>query len=335
MEMGEVTEQGAEQVSMDMEDAVIRTENLSKTYKRWFRPGTCALNDLTITVPKGSIFGFLGPNGAGKTTTIKILMDLIKCTAGKAYVLGKPSYDVDVKAKIGFLPDSPAFSPQLTAYEFLNICAKLLRLPSEVRPGRIEEVLSDVKMADHARDKIGSFSRGMLQRVGVAQALLNKPELLTLDEPLLGLDPFGRQEFKNIILSQRERGTSVFFSSHILSDVEEICDRIAILNKGRLLCTGRLDELLSANGATVTIAPGHDDILKDLITTASGTSRQPDGAWVLNFEHLESVKPRLDELAGSFPEAVKVSAGHEKLEDFFFRCLENDRSKAAMDDEAK
>lgn len=160
MEMGEVTEQGAEQVSMDMEDAVIRTENLSKTYKRWFRPGTCALNDLTITVPKGSIFGFLGPNGAGKTTTIKILMDLIKCTAGKAYVLGKPSYDVDVKAKIGFLPDSPAFSPQLTAYEFLNICAKLLRLPSEVRPGRIEEVLSDVKMADHARDKIGSFSRG-------------------------------------------------------------------------------------------------------------------------------------------------------------------------------
>lgn len=120
---------------MDMEDAVIRTENLSKTYKRWFRPGTCALNDLTITVPKGSIFGFLGPNGAGKTTTIKILMDLIKCTAGKAYVLGKPSYDVDVKAKIGFLPDSPAFSPQLTAYEFLNICAKLLRCRRKSVPG--------------------------------------------------------------------------------------------------------------------------------------------------------------------------------------------------------
>ena len=140
-------------------------------------------------------------------------MDLIKATSGKAYVLGRPSSDVEVKAKIGFLPDSPAFSPQLTAREFLNICAKLLRLPPEGRPERIEEVLETVKMADHAKDKIGSFSRGMLQRIGVAQAILNKPELLILDEPLLGLDPFGRQEFKNIILEQQKRGTSVFFST--------------------------------------------------------------------------------------------------------------------------
>ena len=187
-------------MSAVMEGAVIQTENLSKVYKRWFRPGTFALNNLTITVPRGSIFGFLGPNGAGKTTTIKILMDLIKATSGKAYVLGRPSSDVEVKAKIGFLPDSPAFSPQLTAREFLNICAKLLRLPSEGRAERIEEVLETVKMAEHAKEKIGSFSRGMLQRIGVAQAILNKPELLILDDPCLGLDTASRRNFMEMLV---------------------------------------------------------------------------------------------------------------------------------------
>ena len=311
-----------------MEGAVIQTENLSKVYKRWFRPGTFALNNLTITVPRGSIFGFLGPNGAGKTTTIKILMDLIKATNGKAYVLGRPSSDVEVKGKIGFLPDSPAFSPQLTAREFLNICAKLLRLPSEGRAERIEEVLETVKMAEHAKEKIGSFSRGMLQRIGVAQAILNKPELLILDEPLLGLDPFGRQEFKNIILEQQKRGTSVFFSSHILSDVEEICNRIAILNKGKLLCTGRLDELLACSGTSVTIAPGHDDILKELIAMAAGTEKQPDGAWVLNFGRNEEAVQRAEALSVKNPGALMISAMHENLEEFFFQTLEKDRAES-------
>ena len=329
-------------MSAVMEGAVIQTENLSKVYKRWFRPGTFALNNLTITVPRGSIFGFLGPNGAGKTTTIKILMDLIKATSGKAYVLGRPSSDVEVKAKIGFLPDSPAFSPQLTAREFLNICAKLLRLPSEGRAERIEEVLETVKMAEHAKEKIGSFSRGMLQRIGVAQAILNKPEqllclaavmvmqpdLLILDEPLLGLDPFGRQEFKNIILEQQKRGTSVFFSSHILSDVEEICNRIAILNKGKLLCTGRLDELLACSGTSVTIAPGHDDILKELIAMAAGTEKQPDGAWVLNFGRNEEAVQRAEALSVKNPGALMISAMHENLEEFFFQTLEKDRAES-------
>ena len=313
-----------------MEGAVIQTENLSKVYKRLFRPGTFALNNLTISVPRGSIFGFLGPNGAGKTTTIKILMDLIKPTNGRAYVLGRPSSDVEVKAKIGFLPDSPAFSPQLTAREFLNICAKLLRLPSEGRAERIEEVLETVKMADHAKDKIGSFSRGMLQRIGVAQAILNKPELLILDEPLLGLDPFGRQEFKNIILEQQKRGTSVFFSSHILSDVEEICNRIAILNKGKLLCTGRLDELLSTSGdgaSSVTIAPGNDGIFRELVGMASGTAKQPDGSWVLNFDGSAEAARKIEELSAKHPEAVKVAAQHETLEEFFFQTLEKDRAR--------
>ncbi len=308
-------------------ETVIQTENLTKIYKRLFKAGNRALDSLTISVPKGSVYGFLGPNGAGKTTTIKILMDLIKCSSGTAFVLGKPSYDVEVKGHIGFLPDSPAFSPQLSAYEFLNICGKLLKIPSADRGPRIEEVLQTVKMYPHMKDKIGSFSRGMLQRIGVAQAILNQPDLLILDEPLLGLDPYGRQEFKQIILGQQARGTSVFFSSHILSDVEEICDHVAILNKGKLLCAGRLDNLLGAKGFTVIIPPHHDDILKELITMASNTSRKEDGTWVLSFPQDDGIKEKVNSITARSSETINVSASHEKLEEFFFRTLDEDNKR--------
>ena len=200
-------------------------------------------------VSSRNICGFLGPNGAGKTTTIKILMDLIKATSGKAYVLGRPSSDVEVKAKIGFLPDSPAFSPQLTAREFLNICAKLLRLPSEGRAERIEEVLETVKMAEHAKEKIGSFSRGMLQRIGVAQAILNKPELLILDEPTSGLDVLSRDELMDILSDYVADGEhSVIFSTHITADLEQIADSIAYLHNGQLLFQENKDDLLQEYG---------------------------------------------------------------------------------------
>ncbi len=307
-----------------MDEYVIQTEGLSKCYRHWFSRGPKALDNLTISVPRGSVFGFLGPNGAGKTTTIKILMDLIKPTEGSAMVLGKPAYDVDVKKRIGFLPDSPAFSKQLSAREFLSICAKLLRIPSDVRNETIEEVLHTVKMAEHAKEKLGSFSRGMLQRIGVAQALLNKPELLILDEPLLGLDPYGRQEFKQIIIEQQKKGTSVFFSSHILSDVEEICDRIAILKKGHLLCTGELNALLAASGVNVVIAAGADEIFKELMADAEGSVKNPDGGWTLSFPHNDPrLMEKIEELKKAHPDELTISASREKLEDFFFRTVEN------------
>lgn len=308
-----------------MEENVIVIEGLSKNYKRWFSAkGTKALDNLTISVPRGSVFGFLGPNGAGKTTTIKILMDLIKPTEGTAIVLGKPAYDVDVKKRIGFLPDSPAFSKQLTAREFLSICAKLLRIPSEQRNETIEEALHTVKMTEHAKEKLGSFSRGMLQRIGVAQAILNKPELLILDEPLLGLDPYGRQEFKQIIIEQQKKGTSVFFSSHILSDVEEICDRIAILKKGHLLCTGELDKLLAASGINVVIAAGADKVFKELMADAEGSVKNPDGGWTLSCPHNNpELLKKIEDMKKDSPDALTISASREKLEDFFFRTVEN------------
>ncbi len=307
-------------------EVVIRTENLSKVYKRLFKKGKKALDSLTISVPKGAVYGFLGPNGAGKTTTIKILMDLIKASSGSAYVLGKPSYNVEVKGYIGFLPDAPAFSPQLSAYEFLNICGKLLKIPSTERAARIEHVLEVVKMSPHTREKIGSFSRGMLQRIGVAQAILNQPQLLILDEPLLGLDPYGRQEFKQIILSQQAKGTSVFFSSHILSDVEEICDHVAILNNGKLLCAGRVDDLLGSSGFRVIIPPNNDEVLKELITMASDTSRKDDGTWLLSFAQDDEIRGKVDSITCKASGSIKVKAAHEKLEDFFFRTLKEDNN---------
>ena len=309
-----------------LDSFVIQTENLTKEYSTWLRKAKRpALNNLTISIPKGSVFGFLGPNGAGKTTTIKILMGLIRPTGGMATVLGKPYDDVEVKNRIGFLPDSPAFTPQLSAMEFLDVCARLLKIPSSKRKQRVEEVLEIVRMAPHAKSKVGTFSRGMLQRVGIAQAILNSPELLILDEPLLGLDPYGRQEFKEIILEQRDKfGASVFFSSHILSDVEEICDRIAILKKGHLLCTGELDSLLAASGVNVVIAPGADQIFKELMADAEGSVKNPDGGWTLSFPHnAPQLTEKIEGLKKEFPDALTISASREKLEDFFFRTVEN------------
>ncbi len=308
---------------------VIKTENLTKTYGWLFwKRKEPALDSLNIQIPKGTIFGFLGPNGAGKTTTIRLLMDLIKPTGGSATVLGRPTDDTDIKNKIGFLPDTPAFGTYLTAYEFLQVCARLLRIPQELRKKRIDEVLETVKMSKSAKLKLGTFSRGMLQRIGIAQAILNKPELLILDEPLLGLDPYGRQELKEIIINQKLSGTNVFFSSHILSDVEQICDHIAILNKGKLLCCGRLDELLSSTGFKITVAAGCDAPVKELMADASGTNKLPDGSWELAFPKDEAIKAKLDTLIHRFPEAVKIDSSRENLEEFFFRTVEEAERKS-------
>lgn len=292
-----------------------------------------ALKDLTISIPKGSVFGFLGPNGAGKTTTIKILMGLIRPTGGTATVLGKPYDDVEVKNRIGFLPDSPAFTPQLSAMEFLDVCARLLKIPSSKRKQRVQEVLEIVRMSPHAKSKVGTFSRGMLQRVGIAQAILNSPELLILDEPLLGLDPYGRQEFKEIILEQRDKfGASVFFSSHILSDVEEICDSISILNKGRLLCAGKLSDLLShdtGNGILVKIVKC-DEAVKELMTSADNVQKKENDEWELTFKTATpELEKKIADLSARFGDSVKRLNAKEDLETFFFGKIEEDNLEKA------
>jgi len=305
-----------------MAEIAVFTENLSKTYG-WllWKKKTPSLTDLNLSIPKGVVFGFLGPNGAGKTTTIRLLMDLIKPSAGTALILGKPTSDHDVKERVGFLPDCPAFQPYLTANEFLNICAKLLRVPSGERKKRIADVLETVNMTEHARSKLGGFSRGMTQRIGIAQAILNNPDLLILDEPLIGLDPLGRQELKNIILSQKRRGTNVFFSSHILSDVEKMADYVGILNRGKLLCYGTLDELLGDTGHKAKIRPGMDDMAKDLLSDATSSTKLADGGWELVFNSGAAIDQKLKSLKSAHPEAIDISSSKENLEDFFFRKI--------------
>jgi len=305
-----------------MEEFVIRTENLTKVYGRLFwKKKDPSLDCLNLQIARGTIFGFLGPNGAGKTTTIRLLMDLIKPTSGKAWVLGKPADDVKVKLRIGYLPDGPAFSSYLKAGEFLNICAKLLKIPSAERKKRIAEVLEIVKMSEHANSKLGGFSRGMIQRIGIAQSILNKPELLILDEPLVGLDPHGRQELKDIINEQKKQGTNVFFCSHILSDVESICDHVGILSRGKLLCCGAIGDLLSETGYRILIKPGLDQVMQQLMPEASSSSKLSDGGWELIFNENIAIKNKIDELIKVNPGSIVCSPSRESLEEFFFRKI--------------
>ncbi len=308
---------------------VIEIKNLSKCYGSFFwSKKVHALKNLTLDIPKGAVFGFLGPNGAGKTTTIKLLMDLIKPTSGEAMVMGYPPENVQIKKQIGFLPDAPAFSSYLTANEFLKICAKLLGIPAADRKKRIEEVLAIVKMSKHAKSKLGGFSRGMIQRIGIAQAILNHPKLLILDEPLVGLDPHGRQELKDIIFQQKAVGTNVFFCSHILSDVEKICDHIGILCEGELLCSGSTDELLSETGSILHIKPGQDEIAKSMLTEATETVRLPDGGWELSFPTGDEILSKLKKIKEQNKDVVAVTSSKEDLEKFFFRKIESRTSES-------
>lgn len=224
---------------------ILKTEALCKTFKVgfWGRQ-VAALEGLDLEVRQGEVFGFLGPNGAGKTTTLKILMGLIYPTSGKAWLFGKDIGDRDAKSRLGFLPESPYFYDYLTGAEFLRFYADLFGLRTVIANRRIEELLDLVGMT-HARDlQLRKFSKGMLQRIGIAQALINDPELVVLDEPMSGLDPIGRKEIRDLILRLKESGKTIFFSSHILHDAELLCDRVSILVKGRLVAMGRVSDLI-------------------------------------------------------------------------------------------
>ncbi len=308
-----------------MSESAILTEGLTKQYRRWIGGKTKpALSNLNLDVPRGIVFGFLGHNGAGKTTTIRCLMDLIRPTGGKAYVLGEPIGQVRIRAKIGYLPDNPAFSPHLTANQFLNLCSKLLRIPTESRGQRIGDVLKEVSMVEHARRPLKEFSRGMIQRIGIAQALLNDPELLILDEPLVGLDPHGRKDLLDIVRRRKEMGTCIFFCSHILSDVEKLCDQVGILSQGELKMAGPLAELLTATGLDVCIPPSQEELAKELMMKADGSTHNDTDGWVLSFKKEENIK---ELRARELPSGVSLKDQKESLEDLFFRLTKKENAE--------
>ncbi len=229
-----------------MAEPVIAVEELRKTFAfGFFRRKVQAVRGISFSVERGEIFGFLGPNGAGKTTTIKMLMGLIFPTGGKLNLLGRPVPDVGAKRRLGFLPESPYFYDYLSGRELLDLAGRLFDLQSVERRRRAEALLARVGLADAAALPLRKYSKGMLQRLGLAQALVNDPELVVLDEPMSGLDPIGRKEIRDLIAQLRSDGKTVFFSTHILSDVEMLCDRCAILVRGQLRDVGPLDRLLS------------------------------------------------------------------------------------------
>jgi ABC-2 type transport system ATP-binding protein len=225
----------------------VHTIELRKEYRR-----TTALAGVSMTVERGEVFGFLGPNGAGKTTAVKLLLGLARPTGGEAMVLGAPAGDVETRRKIGYLPELFRFQAWLTAREVLVLHCRLLGLSRSRWAGAVAESLDIVGLTERAGDKVGSFSKGMQQRLGLGVALLGEPELVILDEPTSALDPVGRHDVREVVRNLRDRGASVFLNTHLLEEVEHVCDRVAVIDKGRTIATGTLPELLG-QGARIRL----------------------------------------------------------------------------------
>ncbi len=254
-----------------MSDLVIDTRGLRKEYG-----SKVAVADLTLDVRPGEVFGFLGPNGAGKTTSIKMLLSLIEPTAGQATLLGRPLGDLAARAKIGYLPEHFRFHEWLRADEFLNLHGELYGMDRAARGAAVPRLLKLVGLEDRAATKLGAFSKGMLQRIGLAQALLNDPALVFLDEPTSGLDPIGRRVVRDIITDLRQRGMAVFLNSHFLSEVEKTCDRVAFIRSGRILQTASLKEFeAEAMQVVVRVGQPTPELLTGLARFGQNVVQEP------------------------------------------------------------
>jgi len=300
---------------------VIKTENLTKVFKVGFQgKKITALSDLNLNVHQGEIFGFLGPNGAGKTTTIKILMGLIYPTSGNALLFGRPAGETKIKERIGFLPEQPYFYDYLTAAEFLTFYGRLFGIPGGELRSRMEALLPMVGLS-HARDiQLRKFSKGMLQRVGIAQALINYPDLVVLDEPMSGLDPVGRKEVRDMILRLRDEGKTVFFSSHIIPDVELICNRVGILLKGKLVNVGKLNEILEARVKYVEIvAQGGEESLPGSLRQMGASVYEASDQMSIRIPDESQIDGVLDRIREAKGKIVSVIPQKETLEEHFMK----------------
>jgi ABC-2 type transport system ATP-binding protein len=239
------------------DDVVIETRNLTKVYRDfWGRQKVRALKALDLEVRRGEIFGLLGPNGSGKTTTIKLLLGLLFPTSGRALVFDKDAADVSKNERIGYLPEESYLYKFLNADETLDFYARLFNIPASERQERVDRLIQEVGLAKHRRRQLKEYSKGMTRRIGLAQALINDPELILLDEPTTGLDPIGTREMKDLILRLRGEGKTVLLCSHLLPDIQDVCDRIAILHQGELKELGRIDSLLTVQEETEIRAKG-------------------------------------------------------------------------------
>jgi ABC-2 type transport system ATP-binding protein len=303
-------------------NAVVQTWNLRKVYRTgfWLNQKNESLKDCSIEVYRGETFGLLGPNGAGKTTLLKTLLGIVRPTAGRAVLLDRPIGDRQVKNRIGYLPENAYYYDYLTAWELLDFVGGLFEIPNRLRQQRIHQLLDLVGLAKTAAKKkqLRKYSKGMVQRVGIAQALINDPEIVFLDEPMSGLDPLGRYQVREIILSLKQQGKTIFFNSHILADVEKICDRVAILALGDLIAYGSLEELLgSSDRYQVAVKGGEPEDLNPWIDALS----YQDSCWHGQLK----VNPQefINYLSNTDIQLLNLNLARPSLEEFFVRELQN------------
>jgi ABC-2 type transport system ATP-binding protein len=310
----------------------VSTFELTKDYAVgfWRKRPYRALDRLTLDVEAGEVFGFLGPNGAGKTTTLKLLMQLVFPTSGRAEMLGRPLGDLRTKRRVGFLPENPYFYDYLTAEELLTYFAALFGYRGADRRARTSRMLDEVGVGAERRMPLRKFSKGMLQRVGIAQALINDPELVILDEPMSGLDPLGRRDVRALILRLRDSGCTVFFSSHVLSDAEALCSRVAILAKGRLVASGRLTEMLAfqARGWELVMANLSDAAVAALGSRVIRAVRIGEGRYAFELPLDPPPERLVAQLTAEGARLISLNPVRDTLEDFFVRQVSTPEATA-------
>ncbi len=295
----------------------VQTVELTKKFGK-----TLALAGLTMTVPRGEVFGFLGPNGAGKTTAVKLLLGLLKPTSGQGSLLGRPLGDLQARRRIGYLPELFRYQSWLTATEVLALHCELAPLPRSSWKEEIRTVLDTVGLTERANDRVGTFSKGMQQRLGLGAALLGEPELVFLDEPTSALDPVGRHDVREIIRGLASRGTAVFLNSHLLSEVEQVCDRVAVVDHGRVISSGTMDELLSGTAVRVRVS-GLSQADKNQLARFGNID---DEGEPLTFTNLapERVPELVAAIVALGGRVYEVAPRHQTLEDRFLQLLEDE-----------
>ena len=308
--------------------AAIVITGARKLYTVFPRAERVAVDDVTLEVPQGAIHGLLGPNGAGKTTTLKMLLGLVRPTAGTFTVLGIDSRTRAGRAKLGFLPEQPYFPPQLTAAQAMRLYARLSGVPESQIAARTGELLDRVGLEGRASTVLSAFSRGMLQRLGIAQAIVSRPKVVVLDEPASGLDPLGQRDIRNLMLQLRDGGATVLLSSHQLSEAEAVCDRVSIMSRGRVAAEGSLSELLSVAGRTTLRVGGLPAGLPEPVAALAADVSASGGLVTFSAEDAD-VHRAIDAVYDAGGAVVEVEPKRESLEDYFTRMLSDEKGEVA------
>jgi ABC-2 type transport system ATP-binding protein len=300
----------------------VEIAHLHKAYGR-----NIALHDLDLTVMPGEVFGFLGPNGAGKTTTVKILLGLVQATRGEARIFGEPAGHPESRLRVGYLPENFRFHDWLTGSRLLDFHGRLARLSPSTRRERIPRVLETVGLAGRGQDRVRSYSKGMTQRIGIAQALIHEPDLVLLDEPTSALDPVGRREVRDLIRSLAARGMTVFLNSHLLSEVEMVCDRVAIVDRGRVVRSGRLADLIGGVPELRVTLDRIDSVALDLLAAHGDVLKVQDATVTLAVADLETGPVLAEALIRGGYRLYGLVPSHQSLEDVFLSLVEHSETR--------